>query len=126
MIRILLLEDDRIMESAVKLQLRVLLDEEYEISSFSNMTNATEFLAHTKCDLIISDLNLPDSKGNETLQALNHYSKKSLVIFMSGTAEEIESFDHSKYPNTYFVMKDMEFNESMYKILSKKLQIKSI
>jgi DNA-binding NtrC family response regulator len=114
------------MASAIKLQLRVLLDEEYELSSFNNVCAAKEYLAENQCELIISDLNLPDSKGSETMNVLNKYSHKAQVVFMSGTADEIEHIDQSHYPNTCFIMKDMNFNQSMLNVLSKKLNLKTV
>lgn len=126
MINIALIEDDSIMASAVKLQLRVILDMVYNINSFNNMSAAIKYLTENHCDLIISDLNLPDSKGNATMKLLNYLSDDSQVIFMSGTADDLDSINQNKHPNAYFIMKDMAFNESMLNVLSRKLKLKSV
>ena len=62
MVKIILIEDDSIMSSAVRLHLKVILEFEYTIEVFGNVRSALEYLVNNQCDILISDINLPDSK----------------------------------------------------------------
>jgi DNA-binding NarL/FixJ family response regulator len=78
------------------------------------------------CDILISDINLPDSKGNDTIKALSKLPEDTNIIFMSGSSDDVESLDLRNHQNTHFIMKDMDFNESMGHVFSKKLNLKTV
>ena len=123
MINIVLIEDDNIMASAVKLQLKVILNIEYSIQAFKNVSNAIDYLEDNDCNIIISDLNLPDCKGLDTIHKFDNLDESINVIFMSGSSNEIEINQIIKANNIHFIMKDMDFNESMWLKLSKILNL---
>jgi DNA-binding NarL/FixJ family response regulator len=78
------------------------------------------------CDILISDINLPDSKGNDTIAAFQSLPETTNIIFMSGSSEDTESLNLRNHKNTYFIMKDMNFNESMWHVFTKKLNLKTV
>lgn len=121
MINIVLIEDDIIMASAVKLQLKVIVEVEYKLELFTSISAAIDYLETNSCDILISDLNVIDSKGIETINKLDNLDESINVIFISGSSEELETKQIRKAPNIHFVMKDMDFNESMWHVLSKKI-----
>lgn len=126
MISIVLIEDDSIMASAVKLQLKVILDIEYSLRIFNVVSRAIEYIDNNDCDIIISDLNLPDSKGSDTINQLDNLDDSINVIFMSGSSDEVETNQIRKAPHIHFIMKDMDFNESMWHLLSKLLKLNKV
>ena len=126
MVKIILIEDDSIMSSAVRLHLKVILEFEYTIQVFRNVNSALDYMQAESCDILISDINLPDSKGNDTIKAFSSLTDETNIIFMSGSSDELESLDLKNHKNTHFIMKDMDFNESMWHVFSKKLKLKTV
>ncbi len=126
MIKIILIEDDSIMSSAVRLHLKVILEFEYTIKVFGNVNSALDYMKDNPCDILISDINLPDSKGNDTIKAFQTLPDDTNIIFMSGSSDDIESLDLCNHKNTHFIMKDMDFNESMWHVFTKKLKLKTV
>lgn len=126
MVKIILIEDDSIMSSAVRLHLKVILEFEYTIQVFRNVNSALDYMQAESCDILISDINLPDSKGNDTIRAFQSLPDETNIIFMSGSSDDVESLDLKNHKNTHFIMKDMEFNESMWHVFSNKLNLKTV
>jgi DNA-binding NarL/FixJ family response regulator len=125
MVKIILIEDDSIMSSAVRLHLKVILEFEYTIQVFGNVSSALDYMQSNTCDILISDINLPDSKGNDTIKAFQSLPEETNIIFMSGSSDDVESLDLENHKNTHFIMKDMDFNESMWHVFSKKLKLQT-
>ena len=126
MVKIILIEDDSIMSSAVRLHLKVILEFEYTIKVFGNVQSALDYMQDNTCDILISDINLPDSKGNDTIKAFQSLPEYTNIIFMSGSSDDLDSLDLKNHQNTHFIMKDMDFNESMWNVFSKKLKLKTV
>ena len=126
MVKIILIEDDSIMSSAVRLHLKVMLDFEYSIEVFRNVISALDYMQTNPCDILISDINLPDSKGNDTIKAFKSLPETTNIIFMSGSSDDYESLDLQNHKNNHFIMKDMDFNESMWHVFTKKLNLKTV
>jgi len=126
MIKIILIEDDSIMSSAVRLHLKVILEFEYTIKVFGNVNSALDYMKDNPCDILISDINLPDSKGNDTIKAFSNLPDYINIIFMSGSSDDVDSLDLCNHKNTHFIMKDMDFNESMWNVFTKKLKLKTV
>lgn len=126
MVKIILIEDDSIMSSAVRLHLKVILEFEYTIKVFGNVNSALDYMKDNPCDILISDINLPDSKGNDTIKAFSNLPDDTNIIFMSGSSEDVDSLDLENHQNTHFIMKDMDFNESMWHVFTKKLKLKTV
>lgn len=66
-----------------------LLREGYEVVSAPDLTQAREWLAQQRFDMLITDMRLPDGLGLELLRELNaqQRSEKSIVITAYGSAE---------------------------------------
>ena len=110
--KIVLLEDDSVMLSSIKLQLKVLLKEDYELKTFKHLEKAVSYLENNACDIVISDLNLIDSQGQETIDKLVKNSSKYNLIIISGSYEQLTAYTHES-GNYQFIPKDMDFNESI-------------
>ncbi len=114
------------MSSAVRLHLKVILEFEYTIQVFGNVNSALDYMQTDPCDILISDINLPDSKGNDTIKAFSTLPEDTNIIFMSGSSDDVESLYLRDHKNTHFIMKDMDFNESMWHVFNKKLNLKTV
>ncbi len=110
--KIVLIEDDSIMISSVKLQLKVLLKKDYELIPFKRLEKAIHYLESNQCDLVISDINLLDSRGEDTINKLTSNSNDYKLIIISGSYNQYEVSDTNT--NCYqFVPKDIDFNDSI-------------
>jgi diguanylate cyclase (GGDEF)-like protein/PAS domain S-box-containing protein len=69
-VRVLLLEDDPISVELVGTYLRRIAFVDAELHSAGTLAEALALLTRTEVDLVISDLNLPDSAGAATIEAL--------------------------------------------------------
>lgn len=112
MIKIVLIEDDSVMSSSVRLQLKILLKDDYELRIFKRLEKAITYLENNSCDIVISDMNVVDSHGQETIDALTSKSNGYKLIIISGCFEQLE-VDKSNDDNYQFIPKDMDFNESI-------------
>jgi len=112
MIKIVLIEDDSIMISSVKLQLKVLLKKDYELIAFRRLEKAVHYLENNQCDLVISDINLLDSRGQDTINKLTSNSHDFKLIIISGSFNQYEVSD-TNVSSYQFVPKDIDFNESI-------------
>jgi DNA-binding NtrC family response regulator len=110
--KIVLIEDDSIMVSSVKLQLKVMLKSDYELTAFKRLEKAVDYLENNKCDLVISDINLLDSRGQATISKLTSKSHDYKLIIISGSFNQYEVSD-TNTESYQFVAKDIDFNESI-------------
>ena len=84
-VRILLLEDDRLFAGRVEAQLRRMPGLESRLEVVDSLAEATARLAAGSFDLIVTDLDLPDSNGLATVQALARLGDQP-IIALSGDA----------------------------------------
>lgn len=110
--KIVLIEDDSIMVSSVRLQLKVLLKADYELIVFRRLEKAVHYLADNQCDLVISDINLLDSRGQDTINKLTSNSNGYKLIIISGSFNQYEVSD-TNVQSYQFVPKDIDFNDSI-------------
>jgi CheY-like chemotaxis protein len=85
-LRVLLLEDDPV--DALALQRE--LGGRYEIRTVSTLAEALHTLAHTAWnpDVVVTDLNLPDSEGARTVASLQAAARDTPIIVSTGGLSE--------------------------------------
>jgi CheY-like chemotaxis protein len=79
--RILIIEDD---ESHQRMLTTVLTKANYEVVSACNGYYGCEIFRNTHCDLVISDIFMPEQEGLETITALKEEFPKAKIIAISG------------------------------------------
>lgn len=79
--RVLLVEDDALDRSLFR---RTLANTRAEIVCVSRLDEALDRLAHEQFELIVSDLNLPDSRYEETYARLKEASRATPVVLITG------------------------------------------
>src|SRR6267143_774013 len=85
LVRILLLEDDPTFAELVRTQLRRMARVDSRLDVVGTLADALAKLASDTYGLVLADLNLPDSKGLETVEALAQAGEQ-LVIVLTGDA----------------------------------------
>jgi diguanylate cyclase (GGDEF)-like protein/PAS domain S-box-containing protein len=86
-LRILLLEDDATFAGLVQDVLRKGAWSDLQVQHAPALAKALEWLSRQEFDLIITDLDLPDSKGLDTLRALARRSDR-LICVLTGERDE--------------------------------------
>jgi CheY-like chemotaxis protein len=79
--RILIIEDD---ESHRRMLTAVLMKANYEVVSAPNGFDGCEIYRNTTCDLVISDIFMPEQEGLETITALKEEFPEAKIIAISG------------------------------------------
>ena len=85
-VRILLVEDDPLFADLLQTQLRRLSWAESRLEIAATLAEAREKLAVESFGLVLADLNLPDSSGLQTVEALAR-SGEQLVIVLTGSED---------------------------------------
>lgn len=83
-VRVLLVEDDPLFADLVRSALAESVAADFEIESAPKVTTALAWLVRERTDLILSDLNLPDSKGAGTVRLLRRAAPNVPIIALSG------------------------------------------
>jgi diguanylate cyclase (GGDEF)-like protein/PAS domain S-box-containing protein len=86
-VRILLLEDDPVYAELIQANLSRTGHAELVVQHVGTLAQALEHLDAGGCDLVMTDLNLPDSRGLETLESLTRHTDR-LVIVLTGDTNE--------------------------------------
>lgn len=90
--RVLLIEDDLLDQTLFK---RTLAKTHADIVCVGRLDDALDALAHTRFDLVVSDLNLPDSRGTETYDRLKAAAGDTPVVLITGYEAFVQSYARS-------------------------------
>lgn len=91
--RVLLVEDDALDQ---KLFRRTLAKTHADIVCVGRLDDALDQLGRDSFDLVVSDLNLPDSRGLETYDHLKAAAGDTPVVLITGHEAFVEAFGKSK------------------------------
>lgn len=81
LIKVLLIEDSRIVQKAVTIQLESSSVWQFDLTAVDNMTSALKIKDEEKFDIILADLELPDSNRDSTFKILkNEFSREPFII----------------------------------------------
>ncbi len=87
-IRVLLIEDNRIEARQTQQWLLAGKGEEFAIDWADQLAVGMQFLGDQQCDLVLLDLNLPDSRGFATFEKLHQQFPQVPVIVLTGQDDE--------------------------------------
>lgn len=87
MARILIVEDDVQLREMLKL---VLEREDYEVVESDNGDDAILYLQHSHCDLIITDIIMPQKDGTGLIMEIRKNFPDMQIIAISGGARHID------------------------------------
>ena len=92
--------------------LQILLSERgYEFASAGTCSAALRLVREKKIALLVLDNSLPDGTGVELCQQVRKFDKQLPIIFVSGSAHEIERFEALKSGANAFLTKPLIFDE---------------
>ncbi len=86
--RVLLVEDDPGDVRIIREQLSETTDLTFHVEEVDRLSRAIEFLSQGDPDIILLDLNLPDSSGFDTLARIQEQVWRSPVIVLTGNADQ--------------------------------------
>jgi DNA-binding response OmpR family regulator len=87
-IRILLVEDDAEDARLYQVMLKNEAPEEFQLLRVGRLADALAALKGNGCDLVLSDLGLPDSQGLPTFLSLKAQAPKVPIVVLSGREDE--------------------------------------
>jgi class 3 adenylate cyclase len=88
-IRVLVIEDDEFITMVYKDQLSDVVNIEFEVDAYTLMEDGMDALESGKYDVLLLDLNLPDSDYENTINRLSTFSHQLPVIIMTSTNDEL-------------------------------------
>jgi two-component system sensor histidine kinase UhpB len=87
-IRLTLVEDDPLFSQMIHFQLSSLSTDFQEIRRAATIKEFEESLSYFHPDVVLLDLNLPDSSGLETYMTVKHKCPNSAIVILSGSEDE--------------------------------------
>lgn len=112
-LNICIVEDEEILRVSLKDDL---LDAGYSVSDFENPVTALEHLKKTNCDIIISDIRLPDMNGLELLQKIKSLKPSTFVIMMTAFGSVETAVEAMKKGAYDYITKPFDKEELLLKI----------
>jgi two-component system sensor histidine kinase UhpB len=87
-IRLTLVEDDPLFSQMIHFQLSSLSTDFQQIQRAATIKEFEESLSYFHPDVVLLDLNLPDSSGLETYMTVKHKCPNSAIVILSGSDDE--------------------------------------
>ena len=84
MIRVLLVEDDRVLAQSLKKYLEM---NDFEVTVAYSFSEAVDYLERKKYDVYVFDVNLGDGDGIDLLDDLRHFKDDTPTIFISALTD---------------------------------------
>lgn len=104
-LKVLLLEDNPGDAFLIKFYLGESSSPAFQVSHAENLKTALDFLSENKYDIIISDMNLPDSFGVDTIKNILSKFPGNLVIVLTGLTDEEVGLETVRYGAQDFLVK---------------------
>jgi len=89
-LRILLVEDSPIEAHLIR---SILQSTSFRVTSVDRLSDAVAVLRSSDIDVILLDLNLPDSQGSDTLDAVLEHAGSIAIVVLTGNGDEQSALD---------------------------------
>ncbi|MGA8810524.1 MAG: PAS domain S-box protein, partial [Thermoanaerobaculia bacterium] len=89
-LRILLVEDSPIDAQLIR---SILASTSFRVTSVDRLSDALTALRSTEIDVILLDLNLPDSRGSDTLNTVLEHAGSTAIVVLTGNGDEQDALD---------------------------------
>jgi len=113
--RILIIEDNPRDRRLVEIALSECVECTFELLGAGTLMEAKERLADFEPDVVLLDLNLPDSHGMDTLRAVRGLVPQSPVVVLTGMAEEDMGDEAIRNGAQDFLVKGKMFGELLFR-----------
>jgi PAS domain S-box-containing protein len=87
-IKILLVEDNPGDVVIIREMLKETQNNDFEVTVADNLEGGIKYLMNEDFDILLLDLNLPDSEGIETFDSINQIAQNLPIIILTGLADE--------------------------------------
>ncbi|MFY0672876.1 MAG: response regulator [Bacteroidia bacterium] len=104
-INVLVIEDDEFIAMAYEDQLSEVEGIEFNLDVYSNIAEGIKAFDNSTYDVLLLDLNLPDSNQSETVQQIPRFSAKLPVIIMTSTSSELVALQTMNLGSQDFLQK---------------------
>ncbi|MCS6935380.1 MAG: response regulator [Chitinophagales bacterium] len=104
-LKVLLIEDNPGDAFLMKFYLGESASPVFHVSHAENLKSALDLLAENTYDIILSDMNMPDSNGVETVKTLLSKYPGNLVIVLTGLTDEQVGLETVRYGAQDFLVK---------------------
>ena len=121
-LNICIVEDEEILRVSLKDDL---LDAGYSVTDFENPLKALEYFKKKNCDIIISDIRLPEMNGLELLSQIKSINPNAFVIIMTAFGSVESAVEAMKKGAFDYITKPFNKDEFLL-IIDKIKQIKSL
>ncbi len=120
--RLLLVEDNRIEARQTQHRLAAIAGEAWEVEWVDRLSVALERLSRNEVDLVLLDLNLPDSRGLETLAAIRNESPDVAVIVLTGEEDDATGVMSIQRGATSYLVKHQVDSGTLARTIASALQ----
>lgn len=103
--KVLLVEDDKFFSGQVLNMLQGAGESQFETTAFATVREAMDYLKYTMPDIIILDLNLPDSVGINTFIKIHQMAADTPIIILSAEEDENQALRAVKIGAQDYLMK---------------------
>jgi two-component system sensor histidine kinase/response regulator len=103
--RLLFVEDDSVYFNLLERLLQTVEDPKFEILWAATVEHALVNLQEQEVDVILLDLNLPDSEGIETFQRIQRHAVRIPIIVLSGSNDEKQAMETVRLGAQDFLIK---------------------
>lgn len=110
---ILVVDDEQIIRESIAYILR---GEGYRVTEAQNGREALEKLSAETYDLVITDLEMPEMKGTELLEAGMHASPETLFVIITAYGSLETAIDALRMGASDYILKPIEFDELLVKL----------
>ena len=118
--KILIIDDE---SDILNMLERILLLEDYRVSTALSGKQAISMLSEENFDLVITDIRMPEMDGLEVIEKVNAYDELIEIIVLSGYATLENAIEALKNGRVFhFVIKPLNDIESFYHIITQALE----
>lgn len=121
-LNICIIEDEEILRETLKDDL---LDAGYKVNAFENPVEALQYISKNNCDVVLSDIRLPEINGLELLPKIKSIKPETFVIMMTAFATVDSAVEAMKKGAYDYLTKPFD-KEELLLIIDKIKDIKSL
>lgn len=122
LVNVFMIEDDKFYCEYVKRLLASRKQPQFDVQRASSMAEAQLFLKEEKPDVVLLDLNLPDSRGIESLNLVRECADGCPIIILTGSDDELLGLQSVSLGAQDYLVKQNVGNESLVRSIRYAIQ----
>jgi two-component sensor histidine kinase/CheY-like chemotaxis protein len=126
LINVLLIEDNPADVVLIREMLKEAINPEFKLHSAYGLNEGLDYLEKTGTDILLLDLNLPDSNGLETFQRANDRAPQIPIVILSGLNDEYIAIEAVKGDAQDYLIKGKVDNSLLARSIVYAIERKSI